>query len=73
MAAARSVFEEEPATGELEQKVYTLQHAYDLLAAKYQRCEILLARERNSFGGRVGDILHKIGRLIKNRDNRNDR
>jgi hypothetical protein len=68
MAAARSACEEQQAAGELEQKFYNLQHNYDQLAAKHRRCEMLLARERSSFGGRVGDILYKFSRLIKNRD-----
>ena len=65
MLAARNARAEESTTGELEQRVYTLQHSYDQLAAKHQRCEMLLARERNSFGGKLGAILYKVGRLIK--------
>ena len=65
MQAAKNVGDEERSSGDLEQKFYALQHRYDLLTAEYNRCEMQLAQERNSCRGKIGAILHKIGRLIK--------
>ena len=68
MAAARNTREEEAASGELEQRIYTLQHSYDQLSAKHRRCEEQLIQKGGTLRKCVtffGEIWLKLKKCVK--------
>ncbi len=65
MTAARNDQQARSDQAELEQRFYDLQHSYNLLVEKYQRCEQQLNRKTNSFTDKIFELWYRISRENK--------